>query len=944
MICTKFLQLMYFKFLLLTIFVLITTAASAQNGSIKGKVADDTKYPLIGVNVIIKGTNIGASTDLDGDYSITNLKPGNYTIYVSYISYKPQEIIVEVLPGKTATLNITLYEDVAELAAVEIQADRITYTEAAVLMEIRESKQVVSGVSSQEIARSPDKDAAQVASRVPGVTIIDNSFVMIRGLSQRYNNVMLNGISTPSTEPDSRAFSFDLIPSSVMDRMLIFKSGSADMPGDFAGGVIKLYTKSAPEYDLTEVSVGMGYRHGTTFNSYLVNRAGSMDWLGFDRGRSLPSDFPSNLNDANNAQLAAAGQSLKNNFQLQEELTMPDFKLGVTYGRNFTLFGKKASNLTAVNYNQSQQHLLVERNRWDASRGLMFDYNDNQIESEVRLGIVNNWSITANKRNKYSWKNTFNQIGERSTIIRTGIQPQERLNDEYLNYSFQFLSRTIATTQIEGEHTSADKKSKFVWITGGAFVTRNEPDFRRVRSTRPMGNPDAPYTIIDPPGASTFDNGRFFSRLNEFGASNSLAYERKLGDTEKKETITFKAGTYFDYKYRTFEARWMSYVYPGFSDPIEKTRLVQLPIDQVFDPANIGVTDAWRLVEGTNPSDIYDANTTLAAAYAGADIPLGRFSLSTGLRFEYFNQQLNSATQTEPINVNNTYPTPMPFANLSYTLNPKMLLRVAYSRTVNRPELRELAPFLYYNFKYDVNFVGDPSLIQSDIHNLDLRWEMYPQNNETFSVGAFYKRFNNPIETYVQTIGLGQQFKLGNAASAESFGVEIEARKSLGDVTTKSFLSRFFLVANASYIYTEVDLGDGGNLAQEQIRPLQGQSPYVVNMGLHYRDDDKGNSVSVLYNVAGPRIFFVGNDQFPTVFEMPRNMLDVVVTKRMNARMDVKFGISNILNARTLLVQDTNRDGEIDFKYGRTQTEQADDLIMHFRRGTVWSGSVVFRF
>jgi outer membrane receptor protein involved in Fe transport len=282
----------------------------------------------------------------------------------------------------------------------------------------------------------------------------------------------------------------------------------------------------------------------------------------------------------------------------------------------------------------------------------------------------------------------------------------------------------------------------------------------------------------------------------------------------------------------------------------------------------------------------------------------------------------------------------MPFANLSYTINDKGLVRLAYSRTVNRPELRELAPFLYYNFKYDVNFVGEPNLIQSDIQNIDLRWEMYPQNNETFSVGVFYKRFQNPIETYVQSVGLSQQFKLDNAVSAENFGAEVEVRKSLGDVTSKSFISRFFLVANASYIYTEVDLGGEGELAQDQIRPLQGQSPYVVNAGLHYRDDERGNSMSLLYNVAGPRIFFVGNDNFPTVYELPRHMLDLVMTKKMNARVDIKFGISNIFNARTLLVQDTDRNNKIEYDYN---SESPDDLIMHFRRGVLWSGSFVFR-
>jgi TonB-dependent receptor len=924
----------------LLLFFLTISSAFAQNGGIKGIVTDESKMPLIGVNVIIKGTNIGSSTDFDGKYNIGNVKPGTYTLFVSYISFKPKEMQVQVVAGQIANLNIVLQEDIAELSAVEIVADRITYTEAAVLMEVKQATQVVSGVSSQEISRSPDKDAAQVASRVPGVTIVDNSFVMIRGLGQRYNNVMLNGISTPSTEPDSRAFSFDLLPSSVMDRMLIYKSGSADLPGDFAGGVIKLYTKIAPEYDITEVNFGLGYRQGTTFNTYQVNRAGKTDFLGFDRGRALPKDFTENLNNLSADQVEAAGKTLSNNFQVNNEFTLPDFKLGFTIGRNFQMFGKNASNLTSVNYGQGQQHLEVERNRFDASRAVMFDYEDQQMETEVRVGIISNFHLIASKRARYTWRNTFNQIGERSTIIRRGVEPQQRLGDEYLNYSFQYLSRTIATTQLEGEYTSADKRSKFTWIAGGSFVTRNEPDFRRVRSTRPIDNPDAPYTIIDPPGAALFDNARFFSRLNEFGGSNSLAFERKLGDPEKKETITLKAGTYFDYKYRTFEARWMSYAYPGFGDPTTKTRLVRLPIGEVFDPANISRVDGWRLIEGTNPSDRYDANTTLAAAYAAADIPMGRFNLSTGFRFEYFNQQLNSATQTEALNINNNYPTPMPFANLSYTINDKGLVRLAYSRTVNRPELRELAPFLYYNFKYDVNFVGEPNLIQSDIQNIDLRWEMYPQNNETFSVGVFYKRFQNPIETYVQSVGLSQQFKLDNAVSAENFGAEVEVRKSLGDVTSKSFISRFFLVANASYIYTEVDLGGEGELAQDQIRPLQGQSPYVVNAGLHYRDDERGNSMSLLYNVAGPRIFFVGNDNFPTVYELPRHMLDLVMTKKMNARVDIKFGISNIFNARTLLVQDTDRNDKIEYDYN---SDSPDDLIMHFRRGVMWSGSFVFR-
>jgi len=929
--------------LLLLVFVLFSAAASAQNGAIRGTVHDDTKYPLVGVSVAIKGSYMATLTDLEGNFAISNIKPGAYTVVVSYFSYKPQELKVEILPGKTATLNVVLAEDVAELAAVEVQASRVTYSETAVLLEIKEAKQVVSGVSSQEISRSPDKDAAQVASRVPGVTIVDNSFVMIRGLSQRYNNVMLNGITAPSTEPDSRAFAFDLIPSSVMDRMLIFKSGTADMPGDFAGGVIKIFTKTAPGKNFTELSLGTGYRVGTTFATRAVNRAGSLDFLGFDRGRALPRSFPSNLNDATNAQLLSAGQSLTNNFGLRNEFTPVDFKLGFSTGRNFRIKDRQVSALTSVNYAQSQQFMEVQRNRWTADRAAMFDYQDEQMETEVRLGVVSNFSMRASDRSTYTWRNTFNQIGERSTIVRRGTEPQQRLNDEYLNYSFQYLSRSIFTSQLEGQHTSDSKRSKLTWINGLSYVNRNEPDFRRIRSTRPIGETGA-FTIIDPPGATTFDNARFFSRLHEVAVSNSTSWERRLGDLERKEGPVVKAGGYLDYRYRDFKARWMSYVYPGFGDPEYKQYLVQLPIDQVFSPEHLALVNGWRLVEGTNPSDIYTASTGLGAAYVGIELPFAtRYNLSAGLRAEYFNQRLNSATQTALVRVNNTYITPMPFANLSYAATPKAMLRMAYSRTVNRPELRELAPFLYYNFKYDVNYVGDPNLVQADVHNLDARWEFYPQSKEVLSVGVFYKRFNNPIETYVQTVGLSQQFKMGNARSAENLGVEVEVRKSLGDIAAQSVLSRFFLVANATYLYSEVDLGREGNLAQEQIRALQGQSPYVVNAGLHYRDDARHWSVSALYNVAGARIFFVGNDQFPTVYEMPRNMLDLVASIRLTERTELKLGASNLLDARTLLVQDTDRNGRIDYRHGSAQSVQQDDLIMHFRRGIAASASLTFK-
>lgn len=907
---------------------------NAQIGAIKGKVTDNSsKEPLIAVNVVIKGTTIGASTDFDGNYLIRNLKPGNYTLIVSYISYQKQEKNVIVKEGETATLNFLLTPDQTLLDAVEIVAERTTHTENAVLAEMRESSQIISGISSQQIQRSADNNAAQVVSRVPGVTIVDNSFVMIRGLNQRYNNVMINGAFAPSSEPDTRAFSFDLIPANILDRMLIFKSGSAELPGDFAGGVIKISTKNTSDFDFTDISIGIGNRFGTSLNNFTLNQGITADWLAMGgKNRQLPNGFPANLQDANAQDRLTAGQSLPNNFGTNNNMALPDFKFGYNFAKTFEFWGTQASNVSGFWYSNSNQFLNIKRNRWTDDRAVSFDFNDEQIENEVRLTAISNFLFSKNAKTKYSWKNTFNQIGERSTIIRSGFQPQERQNDEYRNYAFQYLARSIFTSQFAGNHIWNNGKSNFDWLVGGSYVSRNEPDFRRFRSTRPIGS-EQPFTLIDPPGATTFDAARFFSKLTEVIGMTSGNYSYRFSNKIDSASIKIMSGYYIEGRQRDFSARWMSYTYnQRFGDPQDKEQLLQLPIDQIFSPQNIKLNDGWQVQEGTNPSDAYDASSFLTAAYVTAAIPIKRFDINIGIRVEHFVQKLNSATQTAPVNVNNPTTDPMPFINISYPLDKRNMLRLAYSKTVNRPEFRELAPFLYYNFKYDVNYVGDPLLKSSSIHNIDFRWEMYPKDGETVTLGAFYKKFINPIETYVQSAGLAQQFKMGNAPEALNYGFELEFRKTLGK---GKFWRDLTVLANASYIISEVNLGSRDTLSQDAIRPLQGQSPYVINLSAFYYNAQKKFSINVLYNVFGKRIFFVGNDQFPTVFEMPRHAIDLTASKKLSARFELKFTLIDLLNYRTLYLQDSDRNNTIDFNI--------DQNIMRFQRGSAASVSITYK-
>jgi outer membrane receptor protein involved in Fe transport len=921
-----------------TLSFLYSFSLFAQAGSIKGTIRDAvTKEGIIGANVVIEGTTTGASTDVNGNYMIPKVPAGTINLVVSYISYRTKKVEgVHVEDGKTATINTNLEEDVAMLQDIVVVGAREAHTDIAVINEIKNATQVVSGVSSEQITRSMDRDAAQVMMRVPGITIQDNRFVSIRGVSERYNQVMINNAIAPSTEIDVRSFSFDLIPSNMIERMLVFKSGAADLPGDFAGGVIKLFTQTAVNENFTNFSLGGGYRVGTTFNDFQQSQTSGTDFLGFDNGfRKLPNDFPQNLNDVNSENGFDAVRQLPNNFVPMRSTAAPDFSFGIGLGRKFFIGNVDVSNLTSVNYSYGSQYMNIDRNlylQYDRQTGVVgspiFQYNDDFYERSNRVGVIHNWRFVLNPNTTIEFKNLYNQIGDHETVLRQGQLTLQRSNDELQNYGYRYNERRIYSGQLLGTHKFGER-STLSWLVGSNYLLRNEPDFRRFRTFRTLGSED-PYEIITPSQSSLVDNSRFYSNLNEYSISNGVDFERKLGKTDAKNVFSYKLGYYADYRDRTFSARYFSYNIRNV-----RPELTLLPVDQFFAPENIGRGNV-EATEGTNLSDSYTGTNLLAAGYASISVPFGRFYLSTGARVEYNRQQVQSRDNANRLlEVDNPILVPMPFANLSYDLSERSLLRLAYSRTVNRPEFRELAPFLYYDFVNEANVIGSPDLETARIHNVDLRYEFYPRPGETISLAGFYKNFNKPIENFVTQASDGtQQFSYRNAELANNLGVELEIRKSLSDIAATSFLKNLSLVFNGSYIYSRVDLGNDPTLIQDRIRALQGQSPYIMNLAAFYDDRDRGFAVNIFYNVFGKRISRVGSEIFPTVYEMPRNMIDATVSKTIGEKITLKAGAQNILNAPFRFFQDSDRNRQI---------TGIDQLITGFRRGPYYTASIAFR-
>lgn len=930
---------------LLFCFLLMSAGAFAQNGTISGTVTDaKSGETVVGANVVIQGTSVGAATGIDGDFVIPDLKPGTYSLSVTFVTYKAHTIPdVTVESGKITEIQVQMQEDVSELQEIVITGTREINTDVSLIRAIRESKLVVSGISSEQIARVPDRDAAQIMQRVPGISIVDNRFVMIRGISERYNQVMINKVVGPSTEVDKRSFSFDLIPSGSIDQILIYKSGSADLPGDFAGGVIQVITKQSSDENYFKVNASTSYRHGTTFSDFNQDLGGRTDKFGFDNGfRSLPEGFPSTSIMASSSRTSPlrqdAGRLLTNNFDFSTTSAPVDFSAGVELMKSFNVGRIKFGSLTNLSYSNSYQFKKVAFDRYlfnDQEIEPRFSYKDSYYENDVRISGISNWSAQIGNT-KIEFKNLLNLLGENQTILREGVDMFLNTDRLYKNYSHHYQSRLIYSGQLQGSHKLANESVTVDWVGGYSYVNRDEPDFRRFRTFKLISSGEEGYQMQLPPSANLFETGRFYSDLTDRGLSHGLNIEKKFGNKDEKRRSSIKAGYYVESKERNFNARYLSYLYPGFFDNEEGQRLIRLPLSEIFAPENIKSQDGFVIEEGTRPSDTYSGENFLTAGYLMGTLPLGKFDITAGVRIENNVQKLSSNTVEGTLEIDNPVTVILPSFNAAYNVSDRSLLRLAYSKTVNRPEFRELAPFLYYDFELEQGIQGNPALKTATIDNLDLRWEMYPNPGEAISIGAFYKSFRDPIESILVITTESPQSTYGNADVATSLGVELEFKKSLSSLAVSRFLRNLYVNLNSSFIFSEVDLGAQAT-SQQQVRQLQGQSPYLVNLGLYYNDDDKDYSASVAYNIFGPRIFAVGDVNFPSLYELPRHSLDVQIAKQFK-KFEVKLNLQNLLDAQYRFYQDTDVDNEIDTDGGR------DVPILAYRLGQSLSLGLSYKF
>lgn len=870
----------------------LALTARAQTGVICGTVTDAKfKEPLIGATVSIEGTTIGAITDIDGNFRIEKVQPGKYTLVASYVSYKTQNIKdVAVVAHQEAVVRIELSDADLQLQNVVVVAQRKLGTETAVLNTVRKSLPVVSGISAQQISKTQDSDAAEVLRRIPGITIVDDRFIVVRGLAQRYNNVWLNNATTPSSETDSRAFSFDVLPSSLIDNMMVYKSPSAELPADFSGGFVRLMTKNVPEGNTFNVSYQLGFNTNATFRDFQLTKGHAIDYLGFGAGkRALPSGTPAHLNDVSTSDAAAFTRRVNTGWDISHFTALPEQKLTFTMNRLFNIGDWKIGNITNVNYSTGYDYYELKNNNYlsydmtNDQSSYRYKYDDVQYKNTTKLGALFNWSFLKGNT-KYEFRNFFNQRGSSSLTQRQGTDYYSEENIR--KWESLYTGRTTYAGQLAGEHRWNDDVDKVDWTAGYAYAAYNEPDRKVVKSMERKQDGELKYYVSDPT--------RYYQDLKDNSFSLATNYEHifTVSDLFKP---ALNAGVYGEYKKRNFDARRFVYNLLGNG----YNRFAEWDYSSIFSDENISA-DRIYMKESTNKSDSYTSDNLLGAGYVSAKLNCGeKLNANVGVRMEYYRLKLDGyeSDGIKPVHLDQNSTEFFPSLNVAYSLTDKQQVRVAYGRSVNRPEFREVVPYVYYDFALDANITGNVDLKNAYTNSVDLRYELYPSPGETVTIGGFYKYFADPIEQTYREAGSGLQYTYHNADHAKAFGVEVDIKKHLDFIGLKDLS----FVFNGAYIHSKVYFPEG---SFERDRAMQGQSPYLINTGLFYQNDTKGLSGSVLYNRIGKRIETVGvpaqnpNDDIPDIYEMPRNSLDLSFSKKLGNYVELKAGVKDLLNSK----------------------------------------------
>jgi outer membrane receptor for ferrienterochelin and colicin len=887
------------------------TTVFSQTGIIRGKVIDNTTgEELIGATIIITGTTTGTITDFDGNYTLSNLEPGNYSIACSFVSFETQTVTdVVVETGNVTLLNFNLNETSIDLEEVKVVAKSRQNTEAALMVLQRKSATLLDGISSRQISRLDDSDAASALKRVTGVTIESGKYVYVRGLGDRYSKTALNGAEIPGLDPNRNTVQMDLFPANLIENMIINKTFSPDLPGSFTGGYVNIVTKDFPERFTFQFSNSFGYNPQANLNNqFLLYEGGKLDWLGIDDGTRVAPEiakkrnFPDGL-FIDNVTLDNVTRSFNKNFIPCPVSSFLNHSHALSLGNQISFLGKPLGIIASLTYSRSYDYYkdgitghydLDSQGSTTLEKELYLD--DERGDMNILWGGILSISYKLNNSHKVGINLVRNQSGKSTGRYQEGYSDYHDLI--FQNRTIQFLERSFTSYQLKGENYFEKlRKLKIDWISSFTLSKQNEPDLRFFQNALDE-DLDGNFTVpkILPSGGQDLP-ARYYRDMWETNWDNKIDFEIPFSWQGRNSKLRFGGSLVLkerDFNELRFDFKDFNNSFTAYNGDIAKylsdNNIGENP--EIDGPYGLYVMDLYQ------SSNNYTADQTMWAGYLMVDMPVIRkLRMITGFRIENNDIYVISENPDKPAGKLNNNDI-LPALNLTYSVSENMNIRMAYTKTLAYPSYRELAPFASFDYLGGFIFNGNPDLKRSVINNFDLRWEYFLGSGEMLALSGFYKLFKDPIE---QVFRFGNDNVLwDNVSEAKVFGFEAEVRKSLDFVDV---LKNLQFSTNFSYVHSQVDISPS---ELEEIRAVDpdhpsyrnmfGQAPYILNSVLSYNNTNLGLICNLGFNIAGEKIAVVGKGGTPNIMEQPFPNINFNISKTINKKLTVKFSVFNLLD------------------------------------------------
>lgn len=960
---------------------------SIGSGKLSGVVTDEKGEPVIGAVVTIPGIGKSTITDVKGNYALQT-PTGKTSIEVNFLSYKKQIITdVHIVAGQTTKLNITLKEDSKQLSDVVIIARQRASSTNALLLKQKSTISMTDGLSADQIKKTSDNNVAQVLKRVSGVTIESGKYVTVRGLSERYNNVQLNGSSLPSTEPNRRNFSFDIIPAALIDNVTVAKTFTPDMSGEFTGGLVEVSTLAIPEKSLLSVNIGTGFNTNSTGKDFHSSKrlkgdylfGNSRDWYGKDWKSDTYDEifqhgllFYEQLTDAQKKTISAMDAKVPNNWGYRNFKGAPTQSYAITMGQPFNLGN---NNRLGVIASLTYRH---EENTEHLDKAFYINGNDSMLVGN-RYKFVTSTGAVVNigwerPGHKITWSNLFNNRFTNTTLDR--IVNGSNMNGYTRQLYSSVLINRLWQTQLSGEH-KLPLNMIFTWTANYSKVKRTTPDDRLVNGTV---SPQAAlltgeFATWGYPNAKTYDPSAGFLMYsgldeNKKNIGGNLEYSFIVQGNKQK----LKIGYLGTFRYSDFDQTYLQTQLIDVNNPDNPTSGTTLTDTYSPDLYANGILYLRKFSEATAA---YHGKQRINAAYLMGEFTfLKKLHLIGGVRMEAGNTETSTVfwnakkQELEDSVFTNIKTDWLPAATAIYNITDNLNVRAAYSMTLARPDFRELSSVQYYNVDDRILVYNLGQIRQTYTNNVDLRLEWYPQAGEVVSISGFYKKFKDPVELITMNSGTGglnfDTYTL-NLNSATVTGLEFNLRKSFGFIAPGGFLKDLYLTGNATVlkgniIYSAEELVDeafyGKNTSgmnyksTTRNRPLLGLVPYSMNAGLSYSGKRIGAALS--YGTTGRKLIEAGTYEKYDEYEAPRHVLDLQVSaKFLNGHMEVKANGSDILGEVYRVYRNcSNTERSVNEQDGlftdRTSLgmnyNPGDWIVNQYGRGATYSFSVSYTF